>query len=65
MNEQPETCQHCRWYVGWRYAHHDGDCRRHSPIIRISTEGATNPLWPKVRGEHFCGEFERTSEAVG
>jgi len=67
-----ETCFTCRFFgkvASWASSEHDGLCRRHAPIkaLVITMDGDTaqdraRGEWPKVNGEDWCGDYERTAD---
>jgi len=70
-----ECCLKCRFFTPYEPAYLveferefivklQGDCRRRSPVL-MQIENVMDTLFPEVRAEEWCGEFEMTSEERG
>jgi len=64
-----EICKNCKW---WERKHsHEGECRRHSPVViqvetpasKKTTHYQTNihlvTRWPSTLFSQGCGDFEK------
>jgi hypothetical protein len=73
----PSQCRFCRW---WRdaYSGYDrrperipneydaGQCRRRSPkSAKKPGYGIRESIWPPIKGDDWCGDFERFRNAIG
>ena len=58
-HEDLPACPGCRFFEPV-FTH--GLCRRYAP--RPSVDGS-EPAWPEVAGDDWCGEFEKVADAPG
>ena len=49
--ELKPCCYACRWYERSGY----GECRRNAPVASQVELEEGAPVWPRVRGDHWCG----------
>jgi hypothetical protein len=67
------SCYECRFFTDYNSNHSEGACRRHAPIIHITsnpygsepTRTYPTTLWPTVHYSHFCGDFEQKEKRDG
>ena len=52
--ELKPCCFECRWYE----RRGDGECRRNAPVASMVEMEEGAPVWPRVSGSHWCGQFE-------
>ena len=69
MSEKKQTCEMCRWR-GATYKPADqsitvGDptfkCRRHAPFVTGGLHAPTMTVWPWIRLQDWCGDYEGLS----
>ncbi len=57
-----QRCYTCKFWGAdfFRYSHSSNSCKRHAPTVLISTDhyAAQNPVFPKMLGSDFCGDWE-------
>ena len=51
-----ETCETCKYFArGYTY---NRECRRHAPVINQFDSSPSNPLFPLVYENFYCGDYE-------
>jgi hypothetical protein len=50
-------CRHCIYFDGLE------ECHRHAPVV-VQQAGRVLTLWPTVRPESGCGDFEQVPEVA-
>ncbi len=54
-------CMDCRF---WQRDGVDGICRREHPKPLIGLNAAYSIIWPRTRGDEWCGSFQKYSGEV-
>ena len=53
-------CKNCKWFAsGVGAVGFDGECGRYPPRLFVTDNGeSVNSLWPDVKKDHWCGEWQ-------
>lgn len=57
------TCNECRFFLTYAASNDaPGVCRRHPPVVALSSHNNKHSMWPEVTPIDWCGEFEALPE---